>query len=137
MALGGGLTLVVVPVIALVAVFFGIAFAIGFGASPSSGEVGGLIMGALIVVGAVVVVAAGVLILALTGQAWAQWLLLIVGVLLAFLACPFPVRLGADHQRPEDIQFTVMQLGVMLLPATLAVGALLRLLAARSASRAG
>ena len=131
MGAGGCLTVVVFPVVILGFVLFGVAFAIGFGASPTSAEVDGLILGAAGVLGAIALAVAVVWVLALRGRRWAQVLMLIVGLFLALLASPFPQRLGPDYQRPEDIEFTLIQLAIALMPAALAVGALLRLVANR------
>lgn len=131
MGAGGCLTMVVFTLVVLGLVLFGVAFAIGFGASPTSAEVDGLILGAVGVLGAIALAVGVVWVLALRGRRWAQVLMLVVGLALALLASPFPQRLGPDYQRPEDIQFTLIQLAVALMPAALAVGALLRLLANR------
>lgn len=69
------------------------------------------------------------LVLGLRGRVWALAILLAVGVALALLNNPFPQRLGPDFQRPEDISFTTAQLAVALMPATMALGAALRLIA--------
>jgi hypothetical protein len=131
MGAGGCLTMVVFTLVVLGLVLFGVAFAIGFGASPTSAEVDGLILGAVGVLGAIALAVGVVWVLALRGRRWAQVLMLVVGLALALLASPFPQRLGPDYQRPEDIQFTLIQLAIALMPAALAVGALLRLLANR------
>jgi len=131
MGAGGCLTVVVFPVVTLGFVLFGMAFAIGFGASPTSAEVSGLILGAVGVVGAIALVVGVVWVLALRGQRWAQVLMLIVGLIVALLVSPFPQRLGPDYRRPEDIEFTLIQFAIALMPAALAVGALLRLVARR------
>ena len=131
MAAGGFLTVVVFPAVILGFVLFGVAFAIGFGASPTSDEVSGLILGAAGVLCAIALAVGVVWVLALRGRHWAQVLMLIVGLILALLASPFPQRLGSDYQRPEDIEFTLIQFAIALMPAALAVGALFRLLANR------
>jgi hypothetical protein len=128
---GGCLTVVVFPVVILGFVLFGVVFAIGFGASPTSAEVDGFILGAAVVLGAIALGVGVVWVLALRGQRWAQVLMLIIGLILALLASPFPERLGTDYQRPEDIEFTLIQFAIALMPAALAVGALLRLVASR------
>jgi hypothetical protein len=108
-----------------------VAFAIGFGASPTSAEVNGLILGAVGVLGAIALAVGVVWVLSLRGRRWAQVLMLLVGLVLALFASPFPQRLGPDYQRPEDIEFTLIQLAIALMPAALAVGALFRLVANR------
>jgi hypothetical protein len=131
MGAGGCLTVVVFPLVVLGFVLFGVAFAIGFGASPTTAEVNGLILGALGVLGAIALAVGAMWVLAMRGRRWAQVLMLVVGLALALLASPFPQRLGPDYQRPEDIQFTLIQLAIALMPAALAVGALFRLVANR------
>ncbi|MFO7533265.1 MAG: hypothetical protein R6W93_12450 [Candidatus Limnocylindrales bacterium] len=131
MGAGGCLTVVVFPVVLLGFVLFGVMLAIGFGASSTSAEVDGLIFGAVGVFGAIALAVGVVWVLALRGRRWAQVLMVLVGLVLAVLASPFPQRLGPDYRRPEDIGFTLIQLAIALMPAALAVGALLRLLANR------
>lgn len=131
LGIGGCLTVVVFPVVILGFVLFGIVFAIGFGASPTSTEVNGLIGGAVVVLGVIAIAVGIVWVLALRAQRWALVVMVVVGLILTLLASPFPQRLGPDFQRPEDIEFTLLQLAVALMPAALAIGALLRLVARR------
>ena len=116
-------------------VLFGVALAIGFGANPTSAEVDGFILGAAGVLGVIALAVGTVWVLALRGQRWAQVLMVPVGLVLTLLASPFPQRLGPDYRRPEDTGCTLIQLAIALMPAALAVGALLRLLANRRKRR--
>ena len=131
LAVGGIATAIIIPLGLLALVVLGTAFAIGFASDTARVAAEGNVL-ILAAIGAACVAAIGAFVtlsLALRGRAWAQVTLLIVGVGLALLINPFPGRLGPDFQRPEDVRFTYGQLALALTPATMALGAALRLLA--------
>lgn len=135
MGAGGCLTVVVFPLVLLGFALFGMVLAIGFGADPSSREMESALLAIAAVLAAIALGVAAIWALAMRGRTWAQVLMVVVGTILTLLASPFPQRLGEDYRRPEDINFTLMQLAVALLPAALALGAGLCLYAKRKVAR--